>query len=644
MDLSIIIVNYNVKYFLKQCIHSVERAIKNIDAEIFVVDNKSTDGSVAMVEKFFPTVKLIANKDNVGFSRANNQAIDISNGKYVLLLNPDTVVAEDTFEKVLNFMNKTPKAGGLGVKMVDGNGNFLPESKRGLPTPEVAFYKIFGLSSLFPKSKTFAKYHLGNLPQMETNKIDILSGAFMFLRKETLNKVGTLDETFFMYGEDIDLSYRIVLGGYENYYFPHSSIIHYKGESTKKSSVNYVFIFYKAMAIFAEKHFGKSKAGLFNALIKLAIFFRAGLAIFNRFIEIIFLPLIDSIVLIGGLHFIKRIYQVENGIYHDSFVAHTSIISLSIITVLTLLFSGGYDKPVKFINIIKGIVLATPLIFISFLIFQKNFFISQSQSILTIVGAGLFLILVRITLHILGIYKFKINNNSKRVLLIGEEEEINQTETLISLTQENARLKRISNNDILQVQNLKRLLIDKRIARPKEIIFGTKGISYGKIIELMMSYKRKDIDFKIAHPQDKFIIGSTNLNTSGELYTLKIKGIKSSSSKRLKRTFDISTSALMLILSPILILFIQNKPQFYSNLWQVLIGQLSFVGYDTTGSTKNLPNLNKSIFSFYEFICHNLNSKKINPSQLNTIYARDYSVSMDLKVVFNLFKKLDKKV
>ena len=192
-------------------------------------DSISTDNSVEMVKKKYPQVKLIANQENVGFSKANNQAIRISKGEYVLLLNPDTVVEEDAFEKCIAFMDKHPKAGGLGVKMIDGNGIFLPESKRGLPTPSVSFYKIFGLSAMFPKSKRFAKYHLGFLNENETNEIDVLSGAYMWMRKSVLDEVGYLDEAFFMYGEDIDLSYRIILGGYKNYYFPETKIIHLDG-------------------------------------------------------------------------------------------------------------------------------------------------------------------------------------------------------------------------------------------------------------------------------------------------------------------------------------------------------------------------------------------------------------------------------
>jgi len=260
MKLSVIIVNYNVKYFLEQCLHSVRKSVKDVDAEVFVVDNNSVDGSVEMVREKFPEVLLIANKENTGFSKANNQAIERSKGEYTLLLNPDTLVEDDTFKKIVKFMDSHPDAGGLGVKMVDGKGNFLPESKRGLPTPSVAFYKIFGFSRLFPKSKIFGKYHLGYLDKDETNEVEILSGAFMLLRKSVLDKIGLLDETFFMYGEDIDLSYRIIQAGYKNYYYPEARIIHYKGESTKKSSVNYVMVFYRAMIIFAEKHFSQKNA------------------------------------------------------------------------------------------------------------------------------------------------------------------------------------------------------------------------------------------------------------------------------------------------------------------------------------------------------------------------------------------------
>src|SRR5690554_1758556 len=299
MELSVIIVNYNVKHFLEQCLHAVVKASENIQTEIFVVDNNSVDGSAQLIHDKFPAVHFIANQQNVGFSRANNQAIRQAHGKYILLLNPDTVVEENTFSKVIQFMDKHPDAGGVGVKMIDGKGNFLPESKRGLPTSWVAFCKMFGLSALFPRSRKFGRYHLSYLSKNEIHEVDVLAGAFMMLRKETLDKVGLLDETFFMYGEDIDLSYRITRGGYKNYYYPKTTIIHYKGESTKKGTLNYVKVFYSAMIIFARKHFSSGKANTFSFLLQLAIWFRAILSVVQQAFEKMVLPIADALLMYG---------------------------------------------------------------------------------------------------------------------------------------------------------------------------------------------------------------------------------------------------------------------------------------------------------------------------------------------------------
>lgn len=258
MTLSVIIVNYNVKQLLKECLQTVIAASEGIDAEVWVVDNNSSDGSVEMLQTEFPEVKLIANKHNPGFSVANNQAIKKAQGEYILLLNPDTLVPEDVFKKCLEFMNNTLKCGALGVYMHDKDGIFLPESKRGLPTPWVSFCKMSGLNKLFPNNHIFNRYHLGNLKNDENHIVDVLAGAFMWMRKSALEKVGLLDETFFMYGEDIDLSYRIQKGGFENWYLGTVKILHYKGESTNKYSYAYIQRFYGAMRIFAKKHFPKS--------------------------------------------------------------------------------------------------------------------------------------------------------------------------------------------------------------------------------------------------------------------------------------------------------------------------------------------------------------------------------------------------
>ena len=325
MILSIVIVNYNVKFFLEQALLSVQRAANGLAVEVWVVDNASKDGSLQMVQERFPEVHLIANERNVGFSQANNQAIRLATGEYVLLLNPDTVLAEDTLRSCLDFMQNHPGAGALGVKMIDGSGVFLPESKRGFPSPFVAFSKTFGLSRFFPQSRFFNRYHLGYLSKNENHEVDVLSGAFMLMRKAALDKVGLLDEQFFMYGEDIDLSYRIQLGGYTNHYLADTTIIHYKGESTKKGSVNYVRIFYQAMILFARKHFQGGNARGFVLMLQLAIYFRATLTLLSNFFRRAWWPLLDALALYGGLSFLKKfwaIYHFHNPEHFESSRPH----------------------------------------------------------------------------------------------------------------------------------------------------------------------------------------------------------------------------------------------------------------------------------------------------------------------------------
>ena len=277
MKLSVVIVNYNVKHYLCQCLESLNRALKDIEAEVIVVDNHSRDGSIPYVKELFPEVNFVESNHNLGFARANNVAIRQSKGDYVLLLNPDTIVGEQTIRNVLEWMDGHPDAGATGVKMLKSDGDKAMESRRGLPTPMTAFYKMTGLCSHFPKHPKMGHYYMGYLPWDQSAEIEVVSGAFCMLRKEALEKVGLLDEDFFMYGEDIDLSYRLIKGGYHNWYLP-ETILHYKGESTEKSSFRYVHVFYEAMLIFFKKHYGGASLWL-TLPIKTAIYLKATAAL-----------------------------------------------------------------------------------------------------------------------------------------------------------------------------------------------------------------------------------------------------------------------------------------------------------------------------------------------------------------------------
>lgn len=273
MKLSIVIVSYNVKYYLEQCLRSVMRATIRLQAEVWVVDNASTDGSVEYLQTRFPGVHFVQNADNRGFSAANNQAIRQSQGEYVLLLNPDTIVGEDVLEGCVAFLDAHPQAGAVGVRMLNADGSFAPESRRGVPTPFTSFCKMSGLCRLFSLSTVFGRYYMRYLDANEANRIEIISGAFNMLRRKAIDHVGLLDERFFMYGEDVDLSYRLLQGGWQNWYLP-LNILHYKGESTVKSSFRYVHIFYNAMLLFFNKHYGRSHR-LLGLLVRVAVYGRA---------------------------------------------------------------------------------------------------------------------------------------------------------------------------------------------------------------------------------------------------------------------------------------------------------------------------------------------------------------------------------
>ena len=270
MQLSVIILNYNVRYFLEQCVLSVQEALSNIDGEIIVVDNNSSDASCQMMKTRFPNVKLIENNTNFGFPKGNNIGVAEAKGDYICILNPDTVVAEDTFEKILAFAEKHSDLGIVGCKLIDGTGNFLPESKRGIPTPWVAFTKITGLYHFFPKNKLFNQYYAQDLNENETGKVAILVGAFMVMKRDLYTDLKGFDENCFMYSDDIDLSYRALLQGKSNYYFHETSVIHYKGESTVKDKL-YMKRFQEAMNFFYKKHFKVSV--FFSLFMKIGIVF-----------------------------------------------------------------------------------------------------------------------------------------------------------------------------------------------------------------------------------------------------------------------------------------------------------------------------------------------------------------------------------
>lgn len=647
MKLSIVIVNYNVKHFLEQCLNSVAAASEHCETEVFVVDNNSVDGSCTMLREKFPWVKLIENKKNYGFSYANNQAIRQSAGQYVLLLNPDTVIEEYTLKSVCDFMDEHPDAGGLGVKMIDGKGRFLPESKRGLPTPSVAFYKIFGLSKLFPKSEKFGKYHLTYLDKDEIHEVDVLSGAFMLLRSETLQKVGLLDETFFMYGEDIDLSYRITLGGYKNYYFPGTTIIHYKGESTKKGSVNYVVVFYNAMKIFARKHFSEGARSMIF-FINMAIYLRAAMAIMSRFVRNAITPIIDALLILSGFLWITPLWETHlfgEGSSYPQDVFAWAMVAYICVWLLSLLLCGGYDKPVRIKNILKGIVLGSIIILAVYALLPTHLRFSRALILLGSVWTFFIVPIFRLLLNYTKLSVFKVNlPNRKRVAIVGAKDEcqmlvgqLTSAHTKIDIAayvSPTAVSDEFFAGDICQLDEI------VAINKIDELIFCAKDIQAQQIIGTMLNLSSSKLDYKIASPDGFSVIGSNSINTTGELYNIDINAIDKPENRRSKRIFDFFVSLFFIVFSPILIWFMHNKCKSYRNLFSILFGNRTFVSYRSDGiDVSLLPKIKKGIFSV-DMMHVGKNVKDDVASRLNIMYAKDYRVAQDAMIVFKLWRNL----
>lgn len=651
MKLSVIIVNYNVEYFLEQCLQSVFNAAKNIETEVYVVDNQSVDGSLQMLAQKFPQVHVIANSENVGFAKANNQAISVARGEYVLLLNPDTLVEEETFEKALAFMDKTADAGALGVKMINGNGEFLPESKRGLPVPSVAFYKIFGLAKFFPKSKKFGYYHLTYLDNAEINPVEVLSGAFMLIRNEILQKIGGLDESYFMYGEDIDLSYRITQEGYKNYYFPETQIIHYKGESTKKSSLNYVLVFYKAMQIFAKKHFSKSNTLFFNALINSAIWFRAALAMLKRIALTLLLPLLDFAVIFAGMvgftaYWEDNVLFLQQKIFPDYYLL--LVLPLyTLVWILAIALHKGYRKPIQLSRTNRGIILGTVALFLIYALLPESVRFSRAVLVFGAMWTAIAINTLRYLWRKVHFNEVKFRDRAtSRFLVIGDRAEGDRVVQLVRATTIHIDFLRTITTDsaepksefcIGDVSELRNLVAVHQV---KALVFCSKCLTIKQITELMERFRGQQIEFKIAPENAVSVIGSHSIKTANDLLETPASRKLLAKNVQKKRRFDLFSALFLLLFLWIDLWFVKNRSAFPSKIWSVLCGKKSWIGY--TGSRTEgdkLPLLPSGVLTTAAaFGLENPSQDVVN--QADSSYIRNFKTSKELFLLLKNFKNL----
>jgi len=540
--------------------------------------------------------------------------------------------------------------------MVDGQGKFLPESKRGLPTPVVAFYKIFGLSRLFPKSKIFGRYHLGYLNNEKIHIVDILSGAFMLIRKAALDKTGLLDEAFFMYGEDIDLSYRIKIAGYHNYYFPETRIIHYKGESTKKSSINYVVVFYNAMVIFARKHFTAKNAMIFSFLINLAVYFRAFIAIVSRFLSRIALPVADAALLFVGLIEIKVSWE-QNIIFPGGGKYPAEIVTVAIpvyifIWLISVYLSGGYDKPVQLLRILRGFFIGSVLILIIYALLPESFRFSRALIVFGALWGLISMFGLRYILHILKFKGYRIGVvMNRRFIIVGEREEAERVADLIRRADMNPGfigLVSVSGNTEKVngfIGNLNQIREIIAMYKIDEVIFCAKDIPAQQIIDKMSELNLTQLEFKIAPPESLSIIGSKSINTTGDVYIIDINSIAKANNLRSKRFLDLIAGLVLLFTSPITFFTFKSPGGFIRNLARVITGRLTWVGYRITAYSVNqkLPPIKKGVLNPTDL----LSDKNITPDtidRLNLLYARDYKIMNDINIILKGFRNLGRKV
>ncbi len=644
VDVSVVIVNYNVKDHVDNCISSIYSANnKNHKLEIFVVDNNSIDGSVKYIKEKYPDVNVIANDKNIGFSKANNIALKLAKGKYVLILNPDTLLEEGTFEKLISFCEKNEKVGAVTSKLILANGKLDSACKRSFPTLSVAIPRILGLSKLFPKSKIFGKYNLTYLDENKTYDVDSICGAFMFIPKSVLDVTGFFDEDYFMYGEDIDLCFRIKKNGFKIFYYPEVTTIHYKGESTRKTNLSYVNNFYGAMSIFIKKNF-TGIPRLLSLVMQFGIYNRSFFSYLRRIFRVLIFPVIDVVILYSTLILAVRL---RFNIFPNR--SYLFIITVYVLIWLFLLsIFGLYSKKNRFSlkqsfnGIISGFFLNSSITYFF------NQYAYSREVILT--STVLSLILMILWRGIANLVIFFRNRNimlNKIDLLVVGERELNQDieEKLVS------KYNILFFNKIANKKTLEELEEIIRIKNIKELIFSGEYFTNQEILSLMWKFREKNLHFKII-PTGKELILSQLHSKLDDISLIEIEyNINNKLNIFLKRVFDIKVSLILLILIyPFIFLYskaLKNNLSRHTSklllLPKVFIGKYSMVGIPLWFEAKNNEYLGKigltGLIQVNQF--KGLSGEEMENYCL--FYAKNQSLMLDieilLKTLFSFIKK-----
>ncbi len=573
VDVSVVIVNYNVRDFLVQAIRSVQQASRNLVTDIWVVDNNSVDDSVETVRNDFPDVHLIANQENVGFGVANNQAIQACRGEFVFILNPDTIVQEDTLDRMVAFMRQHEDCGALGCQILNPDGSFAPESRRAFPTPEIAFWRMTGLGKLFPRSRRFGGYNMTYLPVDEAAEVDALSGSCMLTRREALlgpRGAGLFDEDFFMYGEDLDLCFRIQKAGWSIWYTPDTRIIHYKGESTKKGETRYVRLFYGAMLLFIEKHLDRQHSTILASLLRFGIMMRALVTLLGNAVKRALPPLLDLAGVFAATSMMGFWrYEQTGGTFTSLFLATVAPV-FALVTVLGIAGAGGYRRPRHFpilpvlVGLASGFVVVAALSFFIQQIAFSRFALLASLPLSALLLAGWRLVFARNRLA------------GRSALLVGGQQEADRLARLMAAhPKPEFQLDGfVAEDDAPGPKTAAATARVARVGRPsglrdlvrlrgyQDIVFSAKDVSNQAIIHHMQSLRDLNVQFRILSEGGDHIIGKASINhlSVGSL-AVDAPVVVHLRSRASHRAFDISVGLLLVVLFPLLWLVSKVTPE-----------------------------------------------------------------------------------
>ncbi|NOY57320.1 MAG: glycosyltransferase [Calditrichaeota bacterium] len=691
MTLSIIIVSYNVREFLEQALVSIKKAVENISCEIFVVDNASSDGSPDIIARKFPDVRLIKNNENLGFAKANNQAIRTSRGRYVCIINPDTIVQENTFSRVIEFFENNAKVGAVGCKILNPDGTLQLACRRSYPTPWVAFTKIVGLARLFPKSKIFGRYNLTFLDPEKTAKVEALSGSFMVVRRETIDQVGMLDESFFMYGEDLDWCFRIRKGGWEIYYLPTTQIVHFKGESSKKSPFEQRRLFYEAMHLFVKKHFGTGKALMPSWLLIVAVWIRAVVSFASTAIGKLLMPLFDLLIMSASLG-IAIYLRFRPDFPLEPFAV--VYIVYSAVWLVSLTARGAYGRQKLSGTKATSAVLLGWLINSALTFFFKQYGFSRAVVLTAGIINLIFIPGWRVLLKALARSKIEFFRKqlrnvilNRRSVIVGDKnssEQIlarlkNQVEPTyqihgVILSDHSFDEDRIAGVPVLgYLDHLQDIVKREKV---QEVIFATDKIAYNIMLTAIGTSNGAHVNFKLVPSNLDVIIGkaTTDYIEDIPLVDLDYK-LHSFFNKSVKRSMDVLFAALLMIVTaPVMawLSWIKKIPQqkiIYKSgnshdiciqefqfpadshrLWRrlpalpsILQGEMSFVGRELITTHEKSVNTHLSLqpgLTGLEQLNRHSDLSPEEREKYHLYYLKNYTPLLDMVIIFKeLFRK-----